>query len=471
MSPVKIFLITPPKTYREKAIMGLKWTTPHIGLAYLSAYISKFGHDAKVFDLKFFPLKKFLREVRNGSPDIWGVTAFTEEFGAVARVLKMVKRLSPKTLTVLGGPHATALPGESLEVLAELDFCVHGEGELAFRELLETISSSGEYGDIGGISYRKGGEVLVNPAEPFMSNLDDLPFPAWEKFDLSHYTPFGASSRKRKLELPLLTHRGCPYRCVFCQKTMGDRARARSVENVIEEVKSNWERFGNNYISVVDETFTVDKKWVLEYCRRFREEGLHEKIAWSCLTRVNLVDEEIFRHLRLAGCRLVSFGIESGNERILKVIKKGITLDQARRAIALARKYRIMTHCGIIFGHPFETLETMKDSLRFILENRPDLVTFAILVPFPGTEVAEYCRTGFGGLKRIATGWLDYEHQMGHALELAQIPRKYLDLFQTYAYTRFFLHPRNFFNFFKLVNIRSIPRFLWAKIRGMLGRS
>ncbi|MHA1732155.1 MAG: B12-binding domain-containing radical SAM protein [Promethearchaeota archaeon] len=466
----KVFLITPPKTFREDISLAFRWVVPHVGLGYLSSYISQFGYDVQIFDLSFFPLRDFLEKVRTEKPRVVGITAITEEYYAVKRILALVKRVSPSTVTVLGGSHATALPRETLEDLDNLDFVVFGEGEITLKELLDEIFSTEDYSTIKGIAYKSKNTIILNEPRELVTDLDDLPFPDWEKFDLSHYSIFASVFKKRKVELPMVTQRGCPYQCIFCQKLMGNRVRKRSTENLINEIVRDIELFHVNQIAIVDDTFTLDKKRVIEFCQKIRELGLHKKITWSCLTRVDLVDEELIKHMKLAGCQLISFGVESGNPHILKIIKKNISLEQVKNALNLMKKYQIEVHYGIIFGHPFETVDTMRDSLRFALKNRPDMITFSLLVPFPGTKVRTYCKNHYGGLKCIAKDWYDYDKQMGRAIELIQIPRNYLDLYQTYAYLRFFLHPHNIRNIFRLVKTRSILKFLIEKLKGILHR-
>lgn len=465
----KIFLVTPPKTLDESLIMGFKWSIPNIGLGYLSSYISQFGYSVKIYDLTYYSLNNFIKELKEENPTIVGITATTEEYYGILRILKIIKKNNSNIITILGGAHVTALPKETLMEFDELDFAIFGEGEISFKLLLDQIFSSKNFSEVKGIAYKSNGKVTINPQREPIKNLDELPFPSWEKFDLSPYHSFSEGLTEHYLELPLITQRGCPFQCVFCQKTMGSIVRKRSLDNIMEEIHRDIDDFNVDRICIVDETFSVDKKKVLDFCRRLRKEGLHKKITWSCFTRVNLIDENLIKEMKLSGCRLISFGVESGNEYILKKIKKGIHLKDARRSVALTKKYGIETHYGIIFGHPFETIDTMKDSLNFVMKNRPDLITFAILVPFPGTEVYNYCKTNYGGLKLIAKNWKDYQKQMGRALELEQIPRKFLDMFQIYAYFRFFFHPKNIMKLFKLVNVKSIPKFAIEKIKNMIG--
>ena len=399
----RIFLITPPKNREESLIMGFKWTVPHIGLGYIASYINQFNYETKIFDLNYVNLKKFIQIIRKERPDAIGITATTEEFYGVKRILAIIKKINPNIYTILGGPHATALPERTLINLPQLDFVVIGEGEYTFKNLLDYLFLKNNIEAINGIAYRINNKIQVKPIIRLINDLDSLPYPSWNKFDLKNYTSFSEGFSKHYLELPIITQRGCPFKCVFCQKMMGNIIRKRSINNIIEEIKYNLEKYNIERIAINDETFSIEKNRILEFCKKFREEGLHKKITWSCFTRVNLLDEELVKNLKVSGCRLISFGIESGNQYILNEIKKGIYLKDAENAIKLTKKYQIETHYGMIYGHPFETFQSMRDTLKFSLKNRPDLITYAILVPYPGTKIYEYAKTHYGGIKCIAS--------------------------------------------------------------------
>ncbi|MHA1819838.1 MAG: B12-binding domain-containing radical SAM protein [Promethearchaeota archaeon] len=485
-----VWLIIPPKLIKETEILYFKWRVPLIGLGYISSYISQLGYQTEIFDLVVYPVKDFLRKLRETPPDVIGITGVTEDYYSIKKLLAVIKKINPNIITVLGGPHASGLPAQTLEEMDDLDFVIYGEGEVAFKELLDEVFGEQKYERVKSLVYRRKKEpdlngknininpensdkaeefeIVVNSPQPPITDLDALPFPAWDKYDLTKYTSFSERLLEHYIELPIITQRGCPFQCVFCQRVLGQRVRQRSIENIMQEIEYDYEHYKMQRLAIMDETFSLNKKRISSFCRALIKKGYNKKFTWSCFTRVNLIDEDLVKLMKLAGCRLINFGVESGNEFILKKIKKGIKLEDAARAVRLCKKYGIEVHYGIIYGHPFETIETLKDSLRFALKNRPDEITFAILVPFPGTEVREYCKTNYGGLKLIARDWLDYNKQMGRALELVQLPKRYLDLFQLYSYIRFYLHPKNIRNVFNLVNVKSIPLFIFKKIMGIL---
>ncbi len=468
-TPPQIFLITPPKSFSERSMTPKSMHLPNLGLAYLDAYISQKNYISSIYDLNYITLKEFRKILETKNPNLVGITATTEEMLAVKRIVHVIKQLLPKIIIVLGGAHATALPRATLQEIPMLDFIVIGEGEQTFVELLDHIfkDTMKKTTNISGIAFRNGKSIIINPPRPLIENLDILPFPTWNKYGTKIIQPFTTNSSTETLGLPLITKRGCPFHCIFCQKVMGHSVRVRSIENIIEEIKFNLIHNGISKIYIVDDTFNYFKDRAMQFCKTIIKEGLHKKIKWTCSARMDNIDETLIRYMKIAGCKHIFFGLETGNPNMLKIIKKGITLHQAENAISLTKKYQIESQIGIIYGLPFETIHTLNDSLKFVLSNRPDLVQFSLLVPFPGTTTYEYAKTGKGGLKLIANCWHDYNLEMGHASALTHLSRRYIEMFQIYSYIRFYFHPFSFQKLKTLVNFSNLLKFLVEKLRGI----
>jgi len=425
---MNVMLINPaPKIVVEDFFERPKY--PHIGIGCLAGYLESRGINCKVIDAKLERINAEEVLKRVADAEIVGITSFTHEIKISAELAGDIKKEYPEKITVIGGIHASILPKETLEAFPEFDFLVHGEGEETAYELFEAISKNKGFEEIKGVAFRKGGKVVVNSPRERIKNLDELPLPAWHLFP-------------RAEEYPILTSRGCPFQCIFCTRAHGNVVRKRSPENVVKELELVVNKFGTRYVYVYDETFTVDLKRAEIICNLIIEKGLHRKFKWEAETRVNCITFDALKKMKEAGCVLVKFGVESGNPEILKVIKKGITLEQVEKAVKMAKKAGLKTQGLFIIGHPNETRKTANDTINFAVKLNTTEVAFGIMVPYPGTEVAEMAKRGEGGYKILSMDWSDYNKQLGNALELKTLSRKEMEKLQLKAYAKFYF--RNF---------------------------
>jgi anaerobic magnesium-protoporphyrin IX monomethyl ester cyclase len=431
----KVALVIPPVEVvaQRRAIEPI----PHLGIGYIAAYLSHRGIECTIIDgvgQRFSIAQVAQRVVENVGPGAMvGITAKTHEIHQAARVAGAVKELLPDATTVIGGPHAIALPRETLRDFPSFDIACCGEGEQTFFELVGALTR-GETGfhDIQGIAWRNGEDIFVNHPREWISNLDQLPFPAWDLFP--HYQSFST--------YPIMSARGCPYACIFCMRVLGGRHRARSARNVVEELGWLVERFNAKFVAFEDDTFTLDVKRLNRILDRIMEAGLHRRIKWQANARANVADYGLFRKMREAGCVSVGLGIESGNAQVLRRIKKGITLSAAEMAVRLAKKAGLETRCFYIIGHPHETRKTAWDTIKFAARLNSDHAAFGLMVPYPKTEVAEMAKRGEGSYRIVSSHWSDYDKYLGNALELEQLSRRQLQVLQAQAYLFFYL--RNF---------------------------
>jgi len=403
---------------------------PNVGLAYIAGYLRSKRRDCMLIDARFLGIKTddLIRKVCEAQPSVVGFSAMTHQIEDVAvAAAKLRDVLNKDVLFVVGGSHATALPRETLLQYPVFDVAVVGEGEYTFYELVEAFEDQRSFADIKGIAWRDQDKVKVNEPREFIKCLDSLPFPAWDFFPaLKMY--------------PVLSSRGCPFQCVFCMRALGNRVRKRSVKNVIEEIEWLVEKFGISFFGFCDETFTSDRKRVFDFARLMIEKGLSKKVKWRAGTRVDCVDLELLQKMKEAGCTAISFGIESGNQRVLENIKKGITLEKAIVAVRLAKEAGLKTATYFIIGHPFETEETIRDTVNFATKLNAGFVVFGIMVPYPGTVVCEMAQKGEGNYKIISSDWRDFNKTIGNSLELKNISRHELEKKQLYAYLHFYLH-------------------------------
>jgi len=423
---LKVVLVDPPPRKRIERHDIRDY--PHLGLAYIAGYLKSKGVSCSFIDAKFEGLN--LEEVKKRlcllKPDIVGVTAMTHEIRCASEVAEVAKAFLPAVTTVIGGPHVTALSAQTIADFPAFDVAVFGEGEYTFFELVKAIGVGRGLEDIKGTAYRTANGIDTNECRELIKNLDELPFPAWE------FCPRGSI-------YPIITARGCPFKCNFCMRVMGNRLRRRTAQNVINELKNCIDTYSPELIHFMDETFTVDKRHLNGLLDLMLENGFQRKVRWDAQTRPDLADYDLFRKMKTAGCESLGFGIESGNEEISRASGKRITLAQAASAVRMAKKTGIKTGGFFILGHPFETPETAKDTINFATKLNTTTVTFGIMTPYPGTEIYEMARNGRGGYKLISTDWDDFNKNIGNSLELETLNRKQLERLQVLGYLKFYL--------------------------------
>jgi radical SAM superfamily enzyme YgiQ (UPF0313 family) len=419
---------------------------PHLGIACVAAYLRSHNVECSIIDskLEHIDLMQVIGKLKKIKPDIVGLTAMTHEMGMSAEIAEVVKKGMPNTITVLGGVHATVLPHDTLKQYPQFDFVVSGEGEHTFCELVKCLMKNDKNKrnledliKIKGLGCRMNDSVIINDPRPFIDNLDELPLPAFDLFT------------KAKV-YPIMTARGCPFQCIFCNRVLGNKLRKKSPEKVIEEFEKCMDDFNAKYIVFVDETFTVDKEHINQILDLIIMRGIEKKIQWGAETRVNTVDLALLKKMKRAGCDHIDFGIESGNEEILKIIKKGITKEQAIRAVEMAKKAGLKTSSFFIVGHPYETVSSIKDTVRLAVKLNTTSTSFGIMTPYPGTDVYRMAKDGMGNYSIISEKWDDYNKQIGNALELRDLKRKDLERMQAYAYLKVYLYNFRIFSLLKI---------------------
>jgi radical SAM superfamily enzyme YgiQ (UPF0313 family) len=433
-----------------------------LGLAYLGAYIKDLpGIEVAGFAnnaLKLGP-EEYREIFRKEKPDVVAISILTPTVYMAWEMARVVKEAAPAAVVVAGGAHCSALPEDTLKEQS-IDYGVVGEGEEAFRELILALRDKQDPAGIKNLVYRANGRVVINPKRPRMKDLDSIPLPAREIFGDSRY---GMNVNRRVTSAKnttVLTSRGCPYGCIFCSKSIyGREFRQRSPQNVIDELKL-LERGGYGEVLILDDTFTVSKHWVLEFCRLFVEQGL--KTVWNCHARVDTIDEDVVKALKQANCSGLAFGIETGNPEMMEKIDKRITLDQARKALRLCRRYGLVTLCSYIFGYPGDTRRSVEDTLRFSVELDSDYANFSVLFIAPGSEIFE----GLRRKKAIPEG--HWDHCIGQSkklpdFSLCELTPWELQAVTKRAFRKFYFRPKYILR--KLLRVWS-PAMLGGLIRG-----
>jgi len=385
---MKILLINPPR-YNEilgnnpSIIEEERGINPPLGLLYLAGYLEKFSkYDVTVIDSQIEKLdySGLASRVNSIKPDIAGITAMTLTMIDVIETIKVVKKINKEIRIVLGGPHVHLFPEETIR-LKNIDYLVLGEGEKILKELLDRIDDKSELRKVPGLVFKDKENVINTGIPPTIKNLDEIPFPAR---DMVPYKKYNSLLTKGDIATTMMTSRGCPFKCSFCDRPhLGKVFRARSVNNVVDELEE-CVKLGIYDFLFYDDTFTLDKKRVVEICEKIIERKLD--IAWDIRTRVDFVDGEVLKYLKKAGCQGIHYGIEAGTERILKILNKGITINQAKHIFDLTRKYKIPILAYFMIGNPTETIDEIYTTFKVMKELKPDYAHITIFTPFPGTK-------------------------------------------------------------------------------------
>ncbi len=420
-----------------------------LGLGYLAAVLREAGHDVIIFDaaVEDVDLTYYLDQAEEeGRPyQLIGITATTP---LIQEAWEMAQLCKARGLTtVLGGPHLTIMPLESLQPPHHeyVDYVFKGESEYSFLELVNTLEAGRLPDVLPGIHFRRGDEIVASAESPMIPDLDALPFPAHDLFKIDRYTnlqPLTDGLDPHARSFTILTSRGCPYKCTFCSKPVtGDTWRARSVESVIQEWKWLVKGLGATEIGVTDDIWNLKLPRAKELCRRLIQEGLNT-VPWVTVhgMKVNHTDLELFQLMKAAGCKRVGFGVENGDENMLRnVIRKGQTVDMVREAFRNAKAAGLQTMGFFIFGMPGDTEETMEKTIQLALELDPKLANFLLAAPFPGTAMYDMIREG-GEI--FADNWGDYAiHEQKARFTMREnydpdlVVRKWRE-----AYRRFYLY-------------------------------
>ena len=391
--------------------------SPPLGIAYLLAIARQNDFKTKFLDMVVdgISVEELLKYIRENKPLVVGFTAYTVQIKAAGYIANEIKRNFPDIFICCGGPHVTAIPKDSLNEFPAIDFVVCGEGEEVIIDIVNGLKSGKSVSSIKGITTKENGKPTLNTID----DLDALPFPAWDMLDLSKYP--GYHPHFTNLELVIATSRGCPFSCIFCARNFGSRRRHRSIESVIKEIEYAINNFGCEALTFTDETLTADAKWSKEFFNTMIERGLNKKIKWACETRVDTSSPELLRLMKQAGCYIVGFGLESGDDDILKRAKKGFTVSQIKKAIGWAKEAGLICIASFIIGLPRETEESAWKSIKLAKELNIFSTTFPIAVPLPGTELREMALRNEEGLRILTNNWDDYGKQYPGVMESEQL--------------------------------------------------
>jgi radical SAM superfamily enzyme YgiQ (UPF0313 family) len=390
---MKVLLINPP-AFNElmgnnpPIIESERGYNPPLGLLLLAGYLLEHNtnHEVTVIDAQVEELScpQLEQRIRGLDFDVVGITAMTFTMLDVKETIDIVKKINPECKVVLGGPHVNIYPGETSDIKG-VDFLALGEGEIRFSELLDNIDNLDKLKEIKGLMFRdpKGQMTFTGPPDILPEEvLNTLPFPARQ---LTPYKKYSSLLAKRTPITTMITSRGCPFNCSFCNRPhLGKKFRALSPRRVVEEFEACI-KFGVHEFLIYDDTFTIQKERVKEICRLVIQKKMD--IGFDIRARVDTLDREMLALLKKAGCRGIHYGIEAGTQKILKVLQKGIDLPKAKEVFDLTKKNKMQTLAYFMIGAPTETLEDIQQTFKVAAWLNPDFIHLTILTPFPGTPI------------------------------------------------------------------------------------
>jgi anaerobic magnesium-protoporphyrin IX monomethyl ester cyclase len=436
------------------------------GLGSLSGTLKAAGYEFSVLDADALdmPLDKMISTVIAGKPRIIGISTYTSYADITKFVVDEIKKNLTDCVVVLGGHHAFTARDKLLEE-TQADIVAIGEGEILFAEVCDAILNGKSLEHVKGIYFKKSGNIIYTADRDYIEDLDALPIPAYEYFPMDKYQSHfwrGWITGCRKPSGNIITSRGCPFSCGFCSNILwGKRVRYRSPESVISEVEYLVKNYGIRQIAFFDDTFTVNMKRAERICELLIERDFG--LDLSCGTRVDSLNEALVRKMAKAGFKWIGIGLESGNDRILKRISKGVSIKDYYHILRIIADNGIAIIGGMILGYPGEDRGTLRDTLNFTLKNPIHFPQFSIFIAYPGTPVYE---------ELAAEGHIipSNTNQFSRVVSYNKdITRQYLIFFQWYAYIRIFLNPRYLNMIRKTFKMRfifyDILKMVWAMIK------
>ena len=433
-----IIFINPPYYIKAEKKLNLAFyreldIIQPLGLCYLASSCQKKGLKTKIIDMEAeaINLKKLIFKLKKLQPRTIGVTCPSP---LLKNVLTLSNEINKELHIpiIIGGPHTMINP-ETLINDQNIDYVIKGEAEDTLPELIKAINSKKNLEEIPNLIFKKENKIISTPIKDQEKDINEYPFPARELLNNKYYFSIFT---KGNVCTGIITSRGCPYNCIFCNP-LYKKIRKRSIENVIQEIKEVIQKHNILYFEFFDETFNLNKKWLIDFCQKIIDEKIN--MRWRIRCRPDLIDDEISSILKKANCITISLGIESANENTLKFFKKNYTLTDIKKAIKSIKEHKLKIHGYFILGSPTETKEEMLNTIDFAIKSKIDYASFTLLTPIPGTELYKIA---------IEKGWYkdqnktDYSEQSGYIKAVLKHPtlsQKEIEDIYALAYKKFYL--------------------------------
>lgn len=390
----KVALINPAvsseQRYGKSAHQTMHHTPPQ-GLCYLAAVVRENGYDVTIIDAETsaYTDEELLDKVTEYAPDYLGLTSTIATIYIAAEYVQLFRQNFKELKIILGGPQLTACPELTMKLFPDLDVGVLGEGEVTILELLKTLENNKGLKSCAGLIFARDGKIVRTAERDFISNLDVLPMPAWDLLpELSKFYRTSDITYKRLPAFQVVTSRGCPYKCVFCDRSVfGNKWRSFSAEYVMRMVRELVNKYGIKDLNFADDEFLINKKRLRSICRFLIDEKID--LTWSAVGRVNSVTPELLKLAKEAGCHQIAFGLESGSQKILDVINKKLSKEDIIRGVRWTKEAGIEVKGLFMIGNPLETEETIKETTDLIEMLDLDYISMSAFTPLPGAEIYE----------------------------------------------------------------------------------
>jgi radical SAM superfamily enzyme YgiQ (UPF0313 family) len=420
-----------------------------LGILYVASSLLKAGHEVRLFNGSFMSHEEILKQIRLYAPEFVGISSTTFSWQKTQKTALDIKQLNHKIFICAGGPYPTAMQEGCLEKAQGVDAVVIGEGEITVVEMVNNLQKGRGLKGVNGVVYRQDNKIIKNPPRALINDLDTIPFPARELLgDANRYIPPPATYRKKPVAV-MLTSRGCNRRCIFCfqidrHRTQG--IRYRSVENVMQEIELCLKQ-GFKEIKFIDDTFAANYERAMQIAQEIKQHKL--RFTWFVSACVDQVDKPLLKAFKEAGCWAILFGAESGVQKNLDTLKKGITIKQIQNAVDTAKQVGLMVITPFIFGIPGETFDEGLQTIEFACKLNPDIANFHAITPFPGTELFDEAER-YGSISDELT---DFTYQ-GIAFVPYTMSRSDIERLRLIAFRRFYSRPRVMLK--RLLQTRSI---------------
>ena len=438
-----------------------------LGTLYVAACLQQAGHEVRFYNGAFLTQSDILQQLQQYQPAFVGIYATTFGWYKAVHTAADIKQLDAGIFICAGGPYPIARPRQCLlDASKNIDAIVSGEGELTVTEMVNRLARGESLHEVAGLLFWQGDSIIENPPRPLIEDLDALPFPARALLDKQDsYIPPPGTYRRRPVAV-MITSRGCDRRCIFCSQI--DRARQggkrgirfRSVDNVLAEIEQCLQQ-GYKEIKFIDDSLAADRQRLLDICTAIKQR--HLDFSWFASACVNQVDRTLLQAMKDAGCWAVLFGAESGVQKNLNTLHKGITLEQTRQAVKAAKDVGLKVSTPFVFGIPGETYEDALQTIDFAIELDPDLANFHALTAFPGTPLYEQ-QQKYG---HVSSHLIDYTYQ-GASFTPYSLNRSQIHQLRQRALRRFYSRPRFLLRQLSRIRNGQDVRFAWQGLKSLL---
>jgi radical SAM superfamily enzyme YgiQ (UPF0313 family) len=423
---------------------------PPLGILYLASAARKRGHTCEIVDsdVEDLNIDRLINKIMNSDYDVIGITATSPIFHKAVALAKGLKENNFKKPIIIGGEHINIFKKEA--VTDDFDFAFYGESDNNFCDFLDVYALKGNYDNIPGLIYRKDGKLIQNTKTPLIASLDELEFPAMDLLNHEKYVMTFAKHKTRKY-LPIMATRGCPFKCVFCSEPITNpNVRFRSPKNIVDEIEKWSKELQITHFFFMDSNLTLKKDQVVGICEEIKKRNL--KITFEGWTRANLVDKDILTLLKDAGLIRISYGIESGDPEILKIIKKEVSHADILNAFKISDDLGLEVLCSVMLGLPGETRESVNRTIDFV-SNIPQMLftNFSIANPYPGTEFYDWAKAGKHGIKLLISDNSQYKRYDSSPISVNDLTQDDLVRLQKIGILKMHLRPKRILAAIKVV--------------------